>query len=91
MSTERRSTASDHDEPATRISAESPDTAHDATADHDDNVIRLGFRERPYFDEMLQKRHPSLRYFDTYRLYPTFEGYVPILVSSVLVDTAIRH
>lgn len=93
MSTERRTTgASAHDEPVARIGADHTDneTAHEAGNVHGNGVL-LGFRERPYYDEMLLKTHPSKVYFDAFHLYPTAEGYVPVLVSSVLVDKAIRH
>lgn len=55
------------------------------------NVVRLGFRERPYYDEFLMRTHPSKVFFDAFVLHPVPGGYFPVLVSSVLVDTAVRH
>ncbi|MDZ4834190.1 MAG: hypothetical protein SGJ27_10475 [Candidatus Melainabacteria bacterium] len=75
---------------ATRMSAEPSHDAHEDGSGHDSG-IRIGFNERPFYDEMLMKKHPTKRYFDTYHLHPAPNGYVPVLVSSVLIDTAIRH
>lgn len=93
MSTERRTTgaAASDDEMTVRLTAGPPEETAGGAEESHDNVVRFGFRERPYFDEMLQKKHPSKVFFDVFHLYPTAEGYVPVLASSVLVDTAIRH
>jgi hypothetical protein len=54
-------------------------------------LVRLVFRERPYYDEMLLKTHPSKVYFDAFHVYETLTGPAAVLVSSVLVDKSIRH
>lgn len=89
MPTERTTGACADDELATRLSAKPP--VRDSHESSHDGVVRLAFRERPYYDQMLLKTHPSKVYFDTFVLQPTTDGYVPVLVSSALVDKAIRH
>lgn len=53
--------------------------------------VAMAFRERPYYDPWLLKTHPTRVFFDAFILHQVPGGVVPVLVSSVLVDTAVRH
>ncbi len=89
MSTERKTTTGDTTGPHASAGPTVKEVVSEAESDHD-NVVRLGFRERPFHDDF-GNEHPTKMYFDTFRLYLTEEGYFPVLASSVLIDTAIRH
>jgi hypothetical protein len=89
MSSERNNTADDTTGSHASAVPTVKEVVHEAENGHD-NVVRLGFRERPFHDDF-GNEHPTKMYFDTFRLYLTEEGYFPVLVSSVLIDTAIRH
>jgi len=54
-------------------------------------LARMIFRERPVIDEMLQKVHPSKVYFDAFYIVETLRGPAAMLISSTIVDTAVRH
>lgn len=54
-------------------------------------MARMIFRERPVVDEMLQKVHPSKIYFDAFYIVETVHGPGVMLISSTIVDTAVRH
>jgi len=86
MNNERRTSEAPRSGPEAALQA-----TVNTTDGHDADTLRIGYRQRPYVEGILEKVHPTKVYFDTFVLRPVSGGYMPVLVSSVLIDTAIRH